>query len=286
MRTVGRVLSTVAVTALVLASCSAAPGTPAIAPVTAPAGGQAEATESGGVVQPSASPSPLASSGPALDCGRLASDVCERAVAVARAAHKVDARHATTIIVDDDCASLPKGCGHSKPFDVIVAFIAGHDTTGWFACEVTGPDASTPTEASSFNLGVPDKIVQRLRTPEPSVPIYASPPNPVVDTWPIGPEVTCDEQARCAELTTAGLAGLDTRDPGHAPVVSTSLHAEGALVDAQGHLVPILRTGGPFMVLEAVLADGTTHAIGVGYPGISQTAVAIEWEVPIPSGGD
>jgi hypothetical protein len=47
----------------------------------------------------------------------------------------------------------------------------------------------------------------------------------------------------------------------------------------------VTRTGGPFRVLVVVLADGTTHAIGVGYPGISQTAIAIEWEVPVSSGG-
>jgi hypothetical protein len=271
----GFVISAVAVSALVLASCSAQ-ATPAGAP----------ATGSGGpVASASVSPTPAASSGPTLDCGRITVDVCERAVAIVRAAHEGDVRGATTIVVDDDCASLPKGCGHRLPFDAIVAFIAGHDTTGWFAYEVTGPDASDPTAAGSQNLGVPDLIVRRLATPEPSVHIDTSPPDPVVDTWPIGPELPCDEANGCAELTRAGLAGFDARDPGHAPVVATSLHGEGALVDAQGRRVLFERSGGAFGVLVVLLGDGTTHAIGVGYPGISQTAMAFPWEVTIPMGG-
>ena len=72
---------------------------------------------------------------------------------------------------------------------------------------------------------------------------------------------------------------------GHAPVVSTSFHAEGALVDAQGRRVMLTRSGGPFGALIVVLGDGTTHAIGVGYPGISQTAMAFPWEVTLPIGG-
>lgn len=271
-------LSALAGTVLVVASCTAVQGTPAGVPATTPVGAQAEATGSGGPASPSgASPSPGASSGPTLDCGQIARDVCERAVAVARAAHEADVRDATTIVVDDDCALLPKGCGRAMPFDAIAAFITGHDTTGWYAYEVTGPDVSTPTDAGSLNLGVPDKIAQRLLSPEPSVPLDTSPPDPVVDTWPIGPELTCDEANRCAELTSVGLAGLDARDPGHPPVVSTSLHAEGALVDAQGRRILLTRSGGAPSVLVVVLGDGTTHAIGVGYPGISQTAIAFPW---------
>ena len=269
--TVQRVLSAVAVTVLVLASCSAQ---------AAPAGAPATAT---GVpaAPPGVSPSPPALPGPTLDCGRITMDVCERAVAIAQAAHEADVRGATTIVVDDDCASLPKGCGHTEPFDAVVAFIAGHDTTGWYAYEVTGPDASNPTAAGSLNLGVPDTIVQRLATSAPSVPVDTSPPDPVVDTWPIGPEVPCDEANHCAEMTSAGLAGFDARDPGHAPVVSASLHAEGALVDAQGRRILLTRSGGPFGVLVVVLGDGTTHAIGVGYPGISQTPMAFPWEAAL-----
>ncbi len=37
--------------------------------------------------------------------------------------------------------------------------------------------------------------------------------------------------------------------------------------------------------LVVVLADGTTHAIGVDCPGISQTAIAFPWEATIPMGG-
>jgi hypothetical protein len=266
------------------ASSTAVPGSPTAAlteAVASPAGSLAHSPADA----PSPDPSLVVSPGPAFDCGRIARDVCERAVAIARAAHEADVSGATTIVVDDDCTSLPKGCAHRQPFDVVVAFIAGHDTTGWYAFEVTGPEPSRPTEAGSLNLGVPDKIMQRLATLTPSVPVDLGPPDPVVDTWPVGPELSCDEAHRCTELTRVGLAGLDARDPGHAPVASTNLHGEGTLVDPQGGRIILNRSGGPFGVLVVVLRDGTTHAIGVGYPGISQTATAIPWEVTLPSGG-
>ena len=103
--------------------------------------------------------------------------------------------------------------------------------------------------------------------------------DPVIDTWPIGEPIEC-VGVRCEEEIRVALAGLDTRDPGHAAVVSTRLHNEGSLRDpATGNQVLMTRSGACCHVLVAQLADGTTRAIGVGYPGISPTAVAIPWEV-------
>jgi hypothetical protein len=103
----------------------------------------------------------------------------------------------------------------------------------------------------------------------------------VVDSWPIGPELQCLFGANnCDELTSVGLAGLDDRDPGHAPVASTSLHELGTLWDRRGHHVIIIWSGGPPDVLVVALTDGTTHAIGVGYQGISQTPDAVPWMRP------
>ena len=45
----------------------------------------------------------------------------------------------------------------------------------------------------------------------------------------------------------------------------------------------MIRSGGCCHVLVVELADGSTRAIGVGYPGISQEAVAIPWEM-VPGG--
>jgi hypothetical protein len=112
-----------------------------------------------------------------------------------------------------------------------------------------------------------------------------SPADPVVDTWPVGRQLPCDEAHRCSELTIAGLGGLDSRDPGHPPVVSTSLHEEGRLRDAEGKPVSVGRSGGPFGVLVVILRDGSTHAIGVGYTGAGQTVVAFPWESTAPSWG-
>jgi hypothetical protein len=219
---------------------------------------------------------------PSLECGRIAFDVCKRAAALARAAHEADVRGATTIVVDDDCASLPTGCAHRQPFDVIVVFAAGDDTTGWLAYEVTGPAPSTPTTVGSLNLGAPAKVARRLA---PSQPVVTS-PDPVVDTWVVGRAVDCKAVKWCGEFTKVGLAGLDKRDKGHAPVVSTSLHGYGTPVDAHGHPILYAVSGGMPEVLVVVLRDGSTHAIGVGRPGgfIAAAPIAFTWWGTPPPG--
>jgi hypothetical protein len=254
-------LSTVAVAALVLTSCSATQGNPAGAPATALASDEASATGSAApAAPPVASPSPPASPGPTLDCRGIAPGVCERAVAVARAAHEADVRGATTIVVDDDCASLPRGCGHPKPFDAIVAFIAGHDTTGWYAYEVTGPEASTPTTAGSLNLGVPDAIAQRLATPAPPPAPTASPPppGPTVDGVELGTLFECPTGG-CAIIDAVATAWLDRVAPGHAPVASIGRYGY-PVRDTNGDLHPTLSGAGPTYALVLTLADGAERA--------------------------
>lgn len=108
--------------------------------------------------------------------------------------------------------------------------------------------------------------------------------SPVIDTWPVGERLDCDDARTCDELVAVGLVGLTDRDPGHAPVVSARLHHEGVVVDpSTGHRILMIRSGGCCHVLVVELADGSTRAIGVGYPGISQEAVAIPWEM-VPGG--
>ena len=103
--------------------------------------------------------------------------------------------------------------------------------------------------------------------------------DPVVDTWPIGDPLDCVSGANCDVLTRVALAGLDERDPGHAAVVAARLHNEGALVDAKtGNRVLMTRSGSCCSVLVVELADGSTHAIGVGFPGISHNPMAFPWE--------
>jgi hypothetical protein len=99
----------------------------------------------------------------------------------------------------------------------------------------------------------------------------------VVDGWPIGPALPCAASQRCPELAEAATNGLARRDPGHAAIVSLTLHAEGAVVDASGRRVLQVRSGACCDVALFKLADGNLAAIGVGYPGISETPVAIDY---------
>ena len=103
--------------------------------------------------------------------------------------------------------------------------------------------------------------------------------DPIIDTWPVGEAVDCAQTPSCDELTRVGLVGLNERDPGHAPVAEARLHREGAFLDpTSGDTILVVRSGGCCQVLVVRLMDGSTRAIGVGFPGISNKAVAIPWE--------
>jgi hypothetical protein len=100
----------------------------------------------------------------------------------------------------------------------------------------------------------------------------------IVDGWGIGAPYTCgantdpDPECPCAALLPLAGHALDRRDPGHAPVVEAQLHEEGP--DAAGS--PVIRSS-PFLVAVFRLADGSTRAIGVGYPGVSTEPMALDY---------
>jgi hypothetical protein len=125
----------------------------------------------------------------------------------------------------------------------------------------------------------------------------------VIDTWPVGVAVGCNgpvtggsfvpatppdvnEQdadvrvmADCPELVGTALRGLGARDQGHAAVASVAIHREGTIIDpATGDRILFARSGSCCYVLVADLEDGSRHAIGVGYPGISTEPIAVDWE--------
>ena len=100
----------------------------------------------------------------------------------------------------------------------------------------------------------------------------------MVDTWPVGQEFVCaTDQPRCNALIDAAIDGLDTREPGHAPLTSATLHLEGGYLDAAGSIILPTRSGDCCSVVVFQLTNGEVRAIGVGYPGISDVPVAIPW---------
>jgi hypothetical protein len=58
---------------------------------------------------------------------------------------------------------------------------------------------------------------------------------------------------------------LDDRDPGHAPIVQVSVHAEGMYPNDDGEMGQLFRSGGFPTIVVFVLADGSRRAIGVKY---------------------
>ena len=131
-----------------------------------------------------------------------------------------------------------------------------------------------------------------------------APADPVIDTWPVGVALGCNGpvtdgsfvavtspdvneedadvhvMAACAQLVLTALEGLDARDQGHAAVTSVAIHREGTKIDpSTGSHIIFTRSGNCCYVLVADLEDGSRHAIGVGYPGISTEPIAADWEV-------
>jgi hypothetical protein len=116
---------------------------------------------------PSASAAPLTN--PVVDCGRLGSAACDRAIALARIGHESELATTSRIVADDSCAPSPVICDRLYPFDSIVVFVtAGADTTGWYAFHVTGLEYSTPTKAEPWPSDLPPHIIQRLTSPSPA----------------------------------------------------------------------------------------------------------------------
>lgn len=102
--------------------------------------------------------------------------------------------------------------------------------------------------------------------------------SPVVDGWPVGdPQDCATPQARCPELLAEATTGLGRREKGHAPVVRATLHIEGVVLDEEGNQMLWTRSGACCSVALFELADGSVHAIGVGYPGISGDPIAIDY---------
>ena len=97
----------------------------------------------------------------------------------------------------------------------------------------------------------------------------------VVDGWPIGAPLECEDAARCQALTTVAGEGLDQHYPQHAEIVGFGLYSEGMRVDPEtGNAILVNRSGSCCDVALFRLADGTEHALGVGFPGISTTPMA------------
>jgi hypothetical protein len=93
--------------------------------------------------------------------------------------------------------------------------------------------------------------------------------DPVIDTWPVGPATTDCGPNDCRVLLDVARVGFDKLHPGHAAIVGATLHEEGSIVNASGEQVLVTRSGTAW-VARFELADGSLHAIGVGYPGVSR----------------
>lgn len=112
-----------------------------------------------------------------------------------------------------------------------------------------------------------------------------APPATIIDGWAVGEAKVCPAgDERCFALLPEASRGLDRRDPGHPPVVRATLHEEGAYRSPGGSILLPIRSGDCCDVAVFELADGTTRAIGVGYPGISQVPMAIDYGLAITGG--
>lgn len=101
--------------------------------------------------------------------------------------------------------------------------------------------------------------------------------DPVIDGWSIGVERDCTPDRDCPLLLATAEATLDRRDPGHPAIVAAVLHAEGRVVNVESGIILNVRSGACCDVAVFELADGSSAAIGVGYPGISRVPIAFDY---------
>ena len=88
-----------------------------------------------------------------------------------------------------------------------------------------------------------------------------------VDGWSVGPAVECGSDAECVARLDRAIAEFERRDPGHPTITSVALHDQGRQENGQ----TLIGTGFWFQIALFKLADGSTHAIAVGYVGVSRT---------------
>jgi hypothetical protein len=93
-----------------------------------------------------------------------------------------------------------------------------------------------------------------------------------IDGWSAGPLAPCGGDVKCDELAAVATMGLDKKYPGHPEVRSVDIHDEGPQRNGQ----TLVRIGASIHVAVFNLADGSVHAIGVGYLGIGRTARTFE----------
>jgi hypothetical protein len=103
----------------------------------------------------------------------------------------------------------------------------------------------------------------------------------VIDGFAIGAQSDCSERseyeaAECRTYIPVATAALDRRDPGHAPIVSVTLH-EQLYAGEDG--VPRLAvcSGGCMNVAVFRLLDGSIRAIAVGTPGVSTEPITVDY---------
>jgi len=89
---------------------------------------------------------------------------------------------------------------------------------------------------------------------------------PIIDGFPIGEPMGCG--VNCEELVGAARTALDSREPGHAEVISTAFFMEDMTNPVFYPDQAVLRNrSGTLTVVVFSLADGSQHATGVCYCG-------------------
>ncbi|MBA2720450.1 MAG: hypothetical protein H0U52_14600 [Chloroflexi bacterium] len=240
-------------------------------------------------VAPSPSASTAPSSDPAVDCGRLGTAACEKAIALARVGHEAELASTSRIVADDSCAPSPVICDRLYPFDSIVVFVtAGADTTGWYAFHVTGLEYSVPTKSEPWLSDIPAHLIEHLTTASSSLapdglsaggwgPLAIVPPQDGTDS--ARTEGTLRITDTCVFLATAGgddllvwPADRTTWNPKARTV--TFANSDGRTVSA-GDGTPVVMGGGGDSNRES---GSTTEAWMARTPWVARPSVSCPLE--------
>ena len=117
------------------------------------------------------------------------------------------------------------------------------------------------TLAAVYSVAATDVIGAIARWGTEIRPLQALPARVVIDGFPVGPPIEC-EPLRCQTWTAIGETALDQREPRHAPVLHSHVHAE----DLANRFVvaPAASTRSlTYVIVVFDLEDGTHRAVGV-----------------------
>lgn len=216
---------------------------------------------------------------PAVTCGRIPADSCDRAIDLVRDGHQSEVVHASAIVVDDVCPPTVI-CDRLYPFDSIVVIVAAEGVLGDpLTLRVFGTDG--PESVRAWQGGLPRHVV--LLLPGAPVPSVAQ---PTVDPSVVGVPTQAPEPSGSPRPCPAALIeGALVTDERWGLVIEDADGLRRKILWPHGYAA---RVGSRLALLDAsgsiVAYEGDLVRVGGGETGSSGTWLGCGGITVVPGG--